>query len=125
MKPSTKANLLILTGSLMMMAGVFAKPLGIPKELEALPNLPGVLFFYWGYRIAMKAKATGEIPRPTDTKRWFILWVFVTGCATVAIAFPFFATYLGIHLPLPWLAGIAFLSFLIAVTTFWIGMKKA
>jgi hypothetical protein len=57
MKPSTKANILLLAGSILMLAGVLAKPLGVPSEFDGFPALAAIGFIYWGYRLSTKAKA--------------------------------------------------------------------
>ena len=60
MKLSTKASIVMLTGSVLMLISIFAKPLGIPSDFENVLLLAAILFIFYGYRVSKKAKESGR-----------------------------------------------------------------
>ena len=126
MKPSIKFNILMLTGCTFMLLGVFAKPLGIPSDFEAIPTLIGVVFIYLAYRISKKSKAAGQtplFPTPSEAQKWRKLrWTIIT-CAAVTIAAPFWLPYTGVTLPFGELVIISISSFFVCIGGVWLGMR--
>jgi hypothetical protein len=123
MKSSTKANVLMLTGSTLMLAGVFAKPLGITSDFESGPILMAVVLIYLGYRASKQAKAAGQIPPVSgmDRRKRFLL--MVGSCALACIAMPFVLPATGVALPFSTLIMISVVSFLICTGAIWLGVR--
>src|SRR5262245_17520643 len=99
MKPSTKASILILSGSLLMLVGVFARPLGIPTSFEGVPILVALVLIFWGYRVSKKAIESGQVTPLSDVqkRKRFILMACV--CAVACVAMPFLMPMTGVSLP--------------------------
>jgi hypothetical protein len=123
MKPSTKVNFLMLTGSAFMMIGVFAKPLGIPSDFDSIPPLVAVVFIYLGYRASKKAKAAGQIPASSDSGERKRFALMVASCALACIAAPFVLPSTGVTLPFWELVVISVAAFLLCIGAIWLGMK--
>ena len=123
MKPSTKINILFLVGSTLMLAGVFAKPLGIPSDFEVVPTLIAVVFFYLGYRASKKTKTAGEIPAASVTQKQKKFRVMVIACAFACATSPFVLPYSGVILPFWELVLLSFISFFMIVGIIWLTMR--
>ena len=123
MKPSTKASILMLTGSSLMLIGVFAKPLGIPSDFESVPILAAIVFIYLGYRVGRKAKESGQIPASSDSQRRKRFFLIIGSCAAACIATPFILPAAGVVLPFGTLVVISIVSFVLCIGAIWFGMK--
>ena len=123
MKPSTKVSILMLTGSVLMMLGVFAKPLGIPSGFDTIPFLGACVFFYLGYRAGKKAKAAGQIPTASDSQKRKRFSLMVASCAVACVAMPFLLPATGVALPFAELVVISVVPFFICIGAIWLGMK--
>jgi len=123
MKPATRINTLFLTGSALMLAGVFAKPLGIPSAFEMVPTLVAVVFIYPGYRASMQAKTAGEIPAASVSQKQKKFWVMVITGAFTCAACPFVLPYSGVVLPFWELVLLSVLSFFMLVGIVWLAMR--
>ena len=107
------------------MLGLFAKPLGIPLGLGAVPTLVGIIFVYLACRINKKAKTGGEplFPAPTVAQKRKRLGLMVVSCGAVSITAPFWLPYTGVTLPFTELVVISIVSFFICLGAVWLGMK--
>jgi hypothetical protein len=123
MKPSTKINILFITGSALMLAGVFAKPLGIPFDFEIVPSIAAVVFFSLGYRVSKKAKTAGEIPAASVSQKQKKFRVLVIACAFACATSPFVLPYSGVVLPFWELVMLSVISFFMCVGIIWLTMR--
>jgi threonine/homoserine/homoserine lactone efflux protein len=123
MKPSKKINILFLTGSALMLAGVFAKSLGIPSDFEIVPSIVAVVFFYLGYRVSKKAKTAGEIPAASISQKQKKFRVMVIACAFACATSPFVLPYSGVVLPFWELVLLSVISFFMCVGIIWLTMR--
>ena len=126
MKPSSKFNILMQIGCAFMLLGVFAKPLGIPSDFEAVPTLIGIIFIYLAYRISKKAKASGQaplFPAPSQSQKRKRLVLMIFLGAVVCISAPFWLPYTGVTLPFSELLIISISSFFVGAGAVWLGMK--
>ena len=125
MKPSTKVNFLMFAGSVFLMLGVFAKPMGVSSDFDSIFSLIAIIFIYFGYRTSQKAKAAGQMPSLSDSKKRKRFVLIAVPCAMACIAFPFIAPSLGVSLPFGELIVISIISFFISMGAMWFGMKRS
>lgn len=123
MKSSTKASILILIGSVLMLAGVFAKPLGIPTSFEGVPILVALVLIFWGYRVSKKAVESGQVTPLSEIqkRKRFILMAGV--CAVACVAMPFLMPMTGVSLPFAEMVVVSVFSYAICLGAMWMGMK--
>jgi len=125
MKPSTKASVLMLTGSALLMIGVFGKPLGIPDGFETIPILVAIVFNYLGYRAIKKAKAEGQIPQVPESQKRRRIGLAVACCAVACFSMPFLLPVTGVVLPFTTEVVISAVSFFFCVGAIWLGIKMS
>ena len=113
----------MLTGSGLMMLGVFAKPLGIPSGFDTVPTLAAIVFVYLGYRASKKAKVAGELSAWSDAQRRKRFGAMVVACAVACIAMPLVFPFTGLTLPFGQLVAVSTVSFIICIGALWWGMK--
>ena len=123
MKSSIKINILFITGSALMLAGVFAKPLGIPSDLEIVPSIVAVVFFYLGYRVSKRAKTAGEIPTASATQKQKKFRVLVASYAAACVTMPFVMPFTGVALPFGELVVFSIITFFMCIGITWMTMR--
>jgi len=123
MKPSTKASILILIGSALMLAGVFAKPLGIPTSLEGVPILAALVFIYLGYRVSKKAVQSGQVTPLSEVQRRKRFFLMAGACAVACVAMPFVMPLTGVSLPFGQMAVVSVISYGVCLGAMWMGLK--
>ena len=125
MRAPTKVDILGLSYSILMLVGVFAKPLGIPSDWDSLPILAAIVCFYLWYRLTKKAKDSGQTaptapPEGQKRKRA----VGMIGAAAIACAAgPFVLPATGVTLPFGVLVAISLVSFLFFIGLIWLSLK--
>jgi len=123
MKPSPKIVVLSIAASSLMLITVFAKPLGIPSELEMLPMVAGAVCLLALMRATAKAKAAGEIPQMSEaqTKKWLVFAVAVV--AVACVAGPFVMPSTGVRLPFHVWVVISIFTFVLSTAAVWLGLR--
>ncbi len=113
MKPSSKANILGLTGAILMIASVFHKPLGLPDSLGGILMIAAVFCFLISTRMLKRAKVQVDLPSdaPVPSKQPKRLWLIILSMAVGCGIFSFTAKYTGLGLPFSEIVIISVVSF--------------
>jgi threonine/homoserine/homoserine lactone efflux protein len=123
MKLSTKASILILIGSALMLTGVFAKPLGIPTSLEGVPILAALVLIYLGYRVSKKAVQSGQVTPLSEVQRRKRFFLMAVVCAVACVAMPFVMPLTGVSLPFGQMAVVSVISYGLCLGAMWMGLR--
>ena len=117
MKPSTKIQLLVIIGLLVMWPGLLQKRLALPEWSAVAFPLAGLIFIGVGFWLMLRTKRRGEIPALTPSKEKRVTRVSILTAIVAAVLSPFVLRYIGmgVHLTLAeWM--------LVGVVTFVIGL---
>jgi len=111
-----KEDLLLLGGSVLMMASIFHKPLGLPDYMEGILMLAAVLFLFFSHRLRQRSKLQAPSGSPTTSRitlKAKRFWLIIAVVAVSSVAFPFISPYTGTTLPFPQLVIISLVTFVL------------
>ncbi len=124
MKRSDKAVIFIVPASILVLLGVFARPLGLSELSGLLIFLMAMVFLLLGYREVLKARESGQLPAPTEHQQTRRFWLLVGTDGLACIALPFVLRFTGLNLPLSQRIIISAVAFIICVGVSWFGTRK-
>jgi hypothetical protein len=110
----------MIVASLLMLVGVFAKPLGIPSNLEMLPMLGAGVCFLVLIRLAKKAKAAGQLPVLPESQKKKRFAFVVTVLAMTCISGPFVLPSTGVKASFQVWVWISVATFVFCTTLVWL-----
>ena len=117
---------LVLIGSGLMLAGVFARPLGIPSEFELIPGVAGVVCLFLAVVMKRKAMAAGLVRAPSEAAKRKYFWLFSVVVVCTCLSGPLILPFTGVRLPFWELVVVSIVTFVMMTAILWCGlmMKK-
>src|ERR1700722_1688144 len=119
MKRSDKAVIFIVPASILVLLGVFARPLGLSELAGLLIFLTAMVFLLLGYREVLRARDSGQLPARTAHQQIRRFWLLVGTDGLACVGMPFVLRFTSLNLPLSQRIIISVIAFTICVGVSW------